>query len=297
MDIGNLIRTQRKAEGKTLSEVGDAIAITAKDVCKLEKQNRGSMANLERICQFLGVEWVGLPPGSSLGARVRTARVRRGWTQEIVAKKAGISRPAVIRVENDRAYISTLGAVLDVVASPNIRPRKPIVRQYANLRDARLTPPNFIEQVVHVLGGIDLDPCSHPNSLVPATRQYFQEDDGLSREWKARTVFINPPYTMATKFMRKAHEEWLSGSAKRIVILVPARTHTKTFHEIAGDADIIFLKNYMRFWSEQQKPMPYVAPFSSIVLILGGDEALIERARATWGGVFVPKQSTPNRGY
>jgi transcriptional regulator with XRE-family HTH domain len=53
MDIGNLIRVQRKAKGKTLSEVGDAIAIAGKDVCKLEKRNRGSMASLERLCQFL----------------------------------------------------------------------------------------------------------------------------------------------------------------------------------------------------------------------------------------------------
>ena len=249
------------------------------------------MASLQRLCRFLGVEWIVLPPGSSLGARVRTVRVRRGWTQEFVANKAGISRPALARIEADRAYISTLGAVLDVIATPNMRPRKPIVRQYANLRDVRLTPPDFIEQVVHVLGEIELDPCSHRNSLVPAARQYFQEDDGLSQEWKARTIFINPPYTMATKFMRKAHEEWLSGSARCIVILVPARTHTKTFHEIAPDADFIFLKNYMRFWSEERTPMPHVAPFSSMVLILGGDEGVIERARASWNGVFVPRRN------
>ena len=47
----------------------------------------------------------------------------------------------------------------------------------------------------------------------------------------------------------------------------------------------------MRFWSEQRTPMPYVAPFSSMVLILGGDEEVIERARATWGGVFVPRRN------
>ena len=64
-----------------------------------------------------------------------------------------------------------------------------------------------------------------------------------------------------------------------------ARTHTKTFHEIAPDADFIFLKNYMRFWSEQRTPMPHVAPFSSMVIILGGDDEVIEKARATWGGV------------
>jgi transcriptional regulator with XRE-family HTH domain len=54
MDIGNLIRAQRKEKSKTLSELGDALAITGKDVWRLEKQNRGSMANLERICQFRG---------------------------------------------------------------------------------------------------------------------------------------------------------------------------------------------------------------------------------------------------
>ena len=45
------------------------------------------------------------------------------------------------------------------------------------------------------------------------------------------------------------------------------------------------------FWSEQQTPMLHVAPFSSMVLILGGDEELSERARATWGGVFVPRRN------
>ena len=99
MDIGGLIRAQRKAKGKTLSQVGDAIAITGKDVCKLEKQNRGSMANLDRICLFLGVEWVGLASGRTLGDRIWAERLKRGWTQEVMANKARISRPAVARVE------------------------------------------------------------------------------------------------------------------------------------------------------------------------------------------------------
>lgn len=234
------------------------------------------------------VEWIGLPPGSSLGARVRTARVRRGWTQETLAKKAGVSRPAVIRVEADRAYISTLGVVLDVVA-PDIRPRKPVIRQFVKSQDVRLTPPDFVQKVVSVLAEIELDPCGHPNSFVPATRQYFEEDDGLSREWNAKSVFCNPPYSLADKFLRKAHFSWLSGTASCVVLLLPARTCSKTFHEIAGDADIILLKNRMWFWSEQRTPMPHDAPFSSMIMIFGGDDELIERARTTWGGVFVPR--------
>ena len=116
MNIGNLLRVERKAKGKALAEIGHALAISPNTVWELEKQNRGTMAGLERVCQFLGVEWIGLPAGRSLGARILSARLKRGWTQEIVANKAGISRPAVIRVESDRAYISTLGAVLDVIA-------------------------------------------------------------------------------------------------------------------------------------------------------------------------------------
>ena len=129
MNIGTLIHAERKSKGKTLREIAEALTIRVNTVWEMEKLNRGSMTSLERISQFLGVEWIGLPPGNSLGARVRTARIRRGWTQETLAKKAGISRPAMIRVEADRAQISSLCAVLDVIA-PDIRPRKPVIRQF-----------------------------------------------------------------------------------------------------------------------------------------------------------------------
>ena len=72
--------------------------------------------------------------------------------------------------------------------------------------------------------------------------------------------------------------------------------HQGLFSEIAGDADIILLKNRMWFWLEQRTPLPHDAPFSSMVLILGGGEGVIERARATWSGVYVPKRTaTPGQ--
>jgi transcriptional regulator with XRE-family HTH domain len=289
MNVGDLIRGSRTSQGKTLRDIARALAISPNTVWELEKQNRGTMAGLQRICDFLGLEWVGLPPGRTLGARIWAERLKRGWTQEIVAKKAGISRPAVSRVELDRGQISSLCAVLDVIA-PEIRPRKPVIRQFVKSQDVKLTPSDFVQQVVSVLGEIDLDPCGHPNSLIPATREYFEKDDGLSQSWKAKTAFCNPPYSVADKFMRKAHAEWLSGSAKCVIMLVPARTHTKVFHEIAGDADIILLKNRMWFWTQQRTPMPHDAPFSSMVMIFGGDEGVIERARATWEGVYVSRR-------
>jgi transcriptional regulator with XRE-family HTH domain len=66
MNVGSLIRTERQAKGKTLAEIADALAVSPNTVWELEKQNRGSMATLERICEFLGLEWVRLPAGRSL---------------------------------------------------------------------------------------------------------------------------------------------------------------------------------------------------------------------------------------
>jgi transcriptional regulator with XRE-family HTH domain len=246
MDIGSLIRSERKGNGKTLVQVGDALAISHKSVWELEKQNRGTRKGLERLCDFLELEWVGITPGRSLGSRIRAERLRRGWTQEMLAYKAGVSRPAVSRVEADRAYVSTLCAVLEIIA-PDLRPRKTVNRRPVKFRDIRLTPPEFVEQVVSVLGKIELDPCGHTNSFVPATHQFYEEDNGLSQAWNAQTVFVNPPYSMAAKFMRKAHAAWRSGAAKCVLLLITLRTYSKSFHDMAADADMIFLRDRYDF--------------------------------------------------
>jgi len=58
------------------------------------------------------------------------------------------------------------------------------------------TPPIVLEGVVYpVLGDpVDLDPCSNEKSIVRARRALTKKDDGLSIEWRVRTVYCNPPY-------------------------------------------------------------------------------------------------------
>jgi hypothetical protein len=96
---------------------------------------------------------------------------------------------------------------------------------------------------------------------------------------------------MAAPFMRKAYSEWVSGSARCVILLISLHAFSNIFHEIAGDADMILLKKRLRFWSDQQTPLPERAPFSSMVMILGGDGGVIQRARATWSGVFLPRRN------
>ena len=57
------------------------------------------------------------------------------------------------------------------------------------------TPPEYLERVRAVLGGIDLDPASSKvaQKTVKAKRYFTKVEDAINREWHGRT-FMNPPY-------------------------------------------------------------------------------------------------------
>lgn len=82
----------------------------------------------------------------------------------------------------------------------------------------------------------DFDPC-------PLNADF----DGLTIEW-GRSNFVNPPYNRKdkTKFIHKAYQEWING--KICVLLIPAATGTKDFHEIIlPNAEVRFLKGRVAF--------------------------------------------------
>ena len=58
------------------------------------------------------------------------------------------------------------------------------------------TPPEYIEAAREVMGGIGLDPASTKlaNGIVQADVFFTIGDDGLSRPWNTRSVFLNCPY-------------------------------------------------------------------------------------------------------
>ncbi len=146
------------------------------------------------------------------------------------------------------------------------------------------TPPELLEALYPVVGGtFDLDPCSpvrgSPGAPVRAKARYTAEDDALSRPWRARTIFVNPPYGRELgAWMAKARDEHLSGRAGLIVALVPARTDTRWWHaSIAGKADVWLLRGRLAFGDGR---MP--APFPSAVVAWGATE----RHRADIGVAF-----------
>ena len=64
----------------------------------------------------------------------------------------------------------------------------------------------------------DFDPCPKDPDF-----------DGLNISW-SKSNFINPPFKQQRLWIKKAYEESLKG--KVCVMLLPARTDTRIFHEI-----------------------------------------------------------------
>lgn len=77
-----------------------------------------------------------------------------------------------------------------------------------------------------------------------------------------QVVFCNPPYGRELpKWVKKCYEENQKGAL--VVMLVPARTDTRWFHDyIYHNAEIRFIKGRLKFNDGQQG-----APFPSMVVI------------------------------
>ena len=109
-----------------------------------------------------------------------------------------------------------------------------------------------------------LDPAStHENAK--CKKHFTIQEDGLKQSWKGETVFCNPPYGREIgKWVEKAYREHLGGST--IVLLIPARTDTKYWHEfIFGKAEVRFLKGRVKFVLDGQGNNP--APFPSAIVV------------------------------
>lgn len=94
------------------------------------------------------------------------------------------------------------------------------------------------------------------------SRYFTKEQDGLLQDWTGETVWCNPPYGRAVKtWIHKAYEHFMGGGTS--VLLIPARTDTKWFHEyVYGKAEIRFIKGRLHFSRSK-----YNAPFPCMIVI------------------------------
>lgn len=109
-----------------------------------------------------------------------------------------------------------------------------------------------------------LDPCSTADNA-KCKKYYTIKEDGLSQDWQGETVFCNPPYGRElSKWIKKCYEESRKPDTI-VVMLIPARTDTKAFHEyILGKSEIHFIKGRLKFNGHRHN-----APFPSMWVAMG----------------------------
>ena len=128
------------------------------------------------------------------------------------------------------------------------------------------TPQDFFNELDNEFH-FDIDVCADESNA--KCQKYFDEnDDGLIQNWEGMTCFCNPPYGFAIKdWVRKCYFEG-SKPNTTVVMLIPARTDTKYFHEyIYKKAEIRFIKGRLKFGDSKN-----AAPFPSMVVIFRGPE-------------------------
>lgn len=112
-------------------------------------------------------------------------------------------------------------------------------------------------------------------------KYYTPVMNGLAQSWEGETVFCNPPYRKEIgTWVRKCYAE-AQKSNTTVVMLIPARTDTKWFHDYIYQKDnveIRFIKGRLKFMnryippSKKNRLFYYInaahpAPFPSIIVI------------------------------
>ncbi len=141
------------------------------------------------------------------------------------------------------------------------------------------TPAKYVQSVREVFGGrIDLDPCSNEWSIVKAKTEWRLPTDGLRRPWKAKTIYVNPPYgadrergTRISDWLRKCAEAFEAGS--EVIALVPVAANTKHWKDSVWSAAsaVCFLYDtrlrFLEFGNDKGKG----APMACAAVYWGGD--------------------------
>lgn len=114
-----------------------------------------------------------------------------------------------------------------------------------------------------------LDPCATKDNA-KCEVFYTQEDDGLSLPWFGN-VFCNPPYgrVISSWVVKAVREVGENPDVECVVLLLPARTDTKWFHQhIYHKHEVRFMQGRVRFGEEKAG-----APFPSMIVVVRKGEA------------------------
>lgn len=130
---------------------------------------------------------------------------------------------------------------------------------FSSKTDLWETPQELFDELNHEFH-FTLDVCALPENA-KCSVYYTPQQDGLSKPWNG-VIWCNPPYGKGVgEWVRKALFASIGGAT--VVMLLPARTDTRWFHEyIYGKAEIRFIKGRLKFGGSKNS-----APFPSMIVV------------------------------
>lgn len=119
---------------------------------------------------------------------------------------------------------------------------------------------------------LELDPCTTKDNPLNTTYFFTKEENGLTKNWSDyhANVYVNPPYHSRNiiNWIKKADYE--SSLGPTVVMLLPARTDTRWFHEYLYKrprVEIRFLRGRLKFDGYEKTQARNTAPFPSMLTI------------------------------
>ncbi len=134
---------------------------------------------------------------------------------------------------------------------------------FSSKTDMWATPQDFFDKLNEDFS-FTLDPCATSENA-KCDKFFTEEDNGLVQNWGGECVFCNPPYGRVLKdWVEKCSNEAKKENTQ-IVLLIPARTDTRYFHEFIykkPNVEIRFIKGRLKFGEATNS-----APFPSMLVI------------------------------
>ena len=110
-------------------------------------------------------------------------------------------------------------------------------------------------------------------------KYYTKSDDSFSKSW-TENGFINPPYSIIKKVMKKAYEEHLANNIE-LMILCYAKTETNWWWDFVQDkAEVHFIKGRMRFLDANGNQTKLSAPYGSAWVIYRPKQEITVRVQS-----------------
>lgn len=133
---------------------------------------------------------------------------------------------------------------------------------FSSANEVWSTPQDFYDKLNEEFH-FNLDPCALPENA-KCDKFFTPESNGLLQNWGGNVTFCNPPYGRKLyEWVEKCYNESKKPNTT-VVMLIPARTDTRYFHEFIYHKakEIRFIRGRLKFGKLKNS-----APFPSMVII------------------------------